>query len=138
MPAEKKMTTRPLVADGAKIGEPVPRAVVDVNTASIGIPPQPEFNAEEEIGLLLSQVEILRRQVADASAAVKTGASVAVRQTKATVKLYPVSSLVTVAAVAAIFGLAIAGRLQASARQSTYDRALDDMRDLYDKIRGRF
>jgi hypothetical protein len=45
---------------------------------------------------------------------------------------------VTVAAVAAVFGLTIAGRLQASARQSTYDRALDDMRDLYDKIRGRF
>jgi hypothetical protein len=36
--------TATLVTKGAKIGEPVPRAIVDTNTASVGIPPQPDFS----------------------------------------------------------------------------------------------
>lgn len=136
MPA-KKTITKPLVAEGAKIGEPVPRAIVHTNTASVGIPPQPEFNPEKEIGALRKQLETLHQQVAAASLAVKGGARQAARQTEATVKLYPLSSLGAVAAVAAVFVFAITGR-QTSPKRSRYDRSLEDLRDLYDSVRGRF
>ncbi|MFC5757862.1 hypothetical protein [Rhizobium sp. GCM10022189] len=136
MPA-KKTTAKPLVAEGAAIGEPVPRAVVDKNTASVGIPPQPEFDAEKEIGALRKQLEILTQQVGDASSAVKGSARQVVRQAEGTVKLYPVSSLVTAAAIAATFALVVAG-LRASPRHSRYDRAIEDLRELYGSLRGRF
>jgi hypothetical protein len=136
MPAKKTMT-KPLVAEGARIGEPVPRAIVDTNTASVGIPPQPEFNAENEIGVLRKQLEALRQQVADASVAVKGGARQAVRQTEATVKLYPLSTLGAVATAAAVVALAIVG-FRTAPRRTRYDRGLEDLRDLYDSVRGRF
>ncbi|MBX4950703.1 hypothetical protein HJA95_14170 [Rhizobium binae] len=136
MPA-KTTKTKPLVAEGAKIGEPVPRAIVDTNTASVGIPPQPEFDAEKEISAVRKQLETLRQQVADASGAVQGGARQAIRQTEATVKLYPLSSLIAVAATAALFAVAIAG-LQGSPRRSRYDRALEELRAVYDSVRGRF
>jgi hypothetical protein len=136
MPA-KKTTTKPLVAEGARVGEPVPRAIVDTNTASVGIPPQPEFNAEKEIRDLRKQLEALRQQLADASVAVKGGARQAVRQTEAAVKLYPLSALGAVVTVAAVFAFVIAG-FRAPPRRSRYDRALEDLRDLYDSVRGRF
>ncbi len=134
MPA-KTTKTKPLVAEGAKIGEPVPRAIVDTNTASVGIPPQPEFDAEKEIGDIRKQLETLRQKVTDASAAVQGGARQAIRQTEATVKLYPLSSLIAVAATAALFAVGIAG-LQG--KRSRYDRALEELRDVYDSVRGRF
>jgi len=136
MPAK---TTKPktLVAEGAKIGEPVPRAIVDTNTASVGIPPQSEFDAEREIGAIRQQLETLRQQVADASVAIQGGARQAIRQTGATVKLYPLSSLIAVAATAALFAFAIAG-LQGAPRRSRYDRALEELRDVYESVRGRF
>jgi len=133
MPA-KEPATKQLLADGAKLGEAVPRAVVDRNTASVGIPPLPEVDTEAELGTLRKQLETLRQQVADASAAVKGGARHAVRQTEATVKLYPLSSFMTVATIAAVFAFA-AIRLQAP-RRSRYDRALSDLRDLYDSLRA--
>jgi hypothetical protein len=136
MPA-KKTITKPLVAEGARIGEPVPRAIVDTNTASVGIPPQPEFNAENEIGVLRKQLEALRQQVADASGAVKGGARQAVRQTEATVKLYPLSTLAAVATAAAVVALAIVG-FRTAPRRTRYGRGLEDLRDLYDSVRGRF
>jgi len=136
MPA-KKTITKPLVAEGARIGEPVPRAIVDTNTASVGIPPQPEFNAENEIGVLRKQLEALRQQVAGASGAVKGGARQAVRQTEATVKLYPLSTLGAVATAAAVVALAIVG-FRTAPRRTRYDRGLEDLRDLYDSVRGRF
>jgi hypothetical protein len=136
MPA-KKTITKPLVAEGARIGEPVPRAIVDTNTASVGIPPQPEFDAEKEIGVLRKQLEALRQQVADASVAVKGGARQAVRRTEATVKLYPLSTLGAVATAAAVVALAIAG-FRTPPRRTRYDRGIEDLRDLYDSVRGRF
>lgn len=134
MPA-KTIKTKPLV--GAKIGEPVPRAIVDTNTASVGIPPQSEFDAEKEIGAIRKQMETLRQQVADASVAVQGGARQAIRQTEATVKFYPLSSLIAVAATAALFAFTIA-KLQVSPRRSRYDRVLEELRDGYDSVRGRF
>ena len=85
--ARKKETTS-LISEGAKLGEPVPRAIVDINTASVGIQPQPEFNAQEELSFLRNQLENIKQQLADATGTVKGGARRAVKQTQATVKLH--------------------------------------------------
>ncbi|UFS78951.1 MULTISPECIES: hypothetical protein [Rhizobium] len=136
MPPRKRTATAPAVTEGAKIGEPVPKAIVDTSNASVGIPPQPDYDPREEIRALRRQMESLRREISAAARSVKGGAMQAARQTEATVKLYPVSSLLAVAAVAGAFAFAIAG-LRSSTPRSRYERALDEMRDLYDRIRDR-
>lgn len=135
MPA-KKNETASLISGGAKLGEPVPRAVIDTNAGSVGIPPQPGFNAEEEIGALRKQLDALRKQVAEASTKIKGGARQAARQTEATVKLYPVSSLMTVAVFVGAVAFAIAG-LRSSPQRSRYERVLDDLGTLYGRVRHR-
>jgi hypothetical protein len=135
MPPRKEKTVT-LVTEGAKIGEPVPRAIVDTNTASVGIPPQPDFNPAEEISALRQQVDTLRKQLAEAAGTAKVSAKAAARQTQATVKLYPVSSLFAVAAVAGAFAFAVAG-LRSTRSRTRYDSTLDDLRDLYDRVRDR-
>jgi len=125
------------IDEGVKIGEPVPRGVVETSSASVGIQPLSEFDAQEEISALRRQLETVRQQLADATAAVKGGARQVARQTEATVKLYPVSTLVTVATLAGAFAFAVAG-LRASPQRSRYDRTLDDLRDMYDRVRDRF
>jgi hypothetical protein len=136
MPPRKPTKTTTLATTAAKIGEPVPKGIVDTDTASLGIPSQPDLDRREELGALRKQVDVLRRQVADAAQATKVGARQAARRTDATVKLYPISTLVTVAAVAGAFAFAVAG-LRAPPPRSRSDRALDEMRDLYDRIRSR-
>lgn len=135
MPPRKDKTAT-LVTEGAKIGEPVPRAIVDTNTASVGIPPQPDFNPAEEISTLRQQVKTLRKQVEEAAGSAKASAKAAARQTQATVKLYPVSSLVAVAAVAGALAFVVAG-LRSTPPRSRYESAIEDLRDLYDRIRDR-
>jgi hypothetical protein len=137
MPPRKPTETAKLESSVTKIGEPVPKAVIDVNTASVGIPPQPNRDPGVELGALRKQVETLQQQVADAAQAVKGGTRQAARQAEATVKLYPVSALLAVAAVASAFAFAIAGRRTAPPR-SRYDSALDEARGLYDRVRDRF
>jgi hypothetical protein len=136
MPPRKPTKITTLDTTAAKIGEPVPKGIVDIDTASLGIPPQPDLGPREELSALRKQVDVLRRQVDDAAQAAKVGARQVARRTDATVKLYPVSTLVTVAAVAGAFAFAVAG-LRAAPPRSHSDRALDEMRDLYDRIRGR-
>jgi hypothetical protein len=133
---DKKAQPR-LVTEGAAIGEPVPRAIIDTNADAVGIPPQPEFDAQEEIGALRKQLDTLRQQVADAAGAVRNKAGQAARQTEATVKLHPVSTLVAVAALTGAVAFAIAG-LRSAPPRSRYDRTLDDLRDLYAAVRDRF
>lgn len=123
-----------LLDEGAKIGEPVPRGIVDLNTASVGIPAQPVVDAQQEIGALRRQLEAIRDQL---SGAVAGGARQAARQTKATIKLYPIPTLVVVAGLTGVFALAVAG-LKAASPRSRYDQTLDDLRSLYDRIRERF
>jgi erythromycin esterase-like protein len=129
--------TKTSVDNGAKIGEPVPRGVVETSSASVGIKPLHEVDAQEEISALRRQLETVRQQLADATDAVKGGARQVARRTEATVKLYPVSTLVTVAALAGAFAFAVA-RLRAVPDRSRYDRTLDDLRDMYDRVRDRF
>ncbi len=135
MPA-KTNATATLISDGAKLGEPVPRAVVDTNSASVGIPPQPEANAKEQIGALYKQLDALRQQVSDTASKIKGGVRQAGRQTEAGVKLYPVSGLMTVAAIAGAVALVIAG-LRSAPPRSRYGRMLDEIGTLYGKLRDR-
>jgi len=129
---EKKIS----VDDGAKIGEPVPRGVIDTG-ASGGNQSLADFDAQKEIGALRRELESVRQQLATATGTVKDGARQVARQTEATVKLYPLSTLVTVATLAGAFAFAIVG-LRAGPSRSRYERTLDDLRDMYGKVRDRF
>ena len=124
------------VDDNAKIGEPIPRGVVDTTAPFAGVQSCADFNVQEEIGALRSELEVVRRQLANAAGAVKGGARQVARQTEATVKFYPVSTLVTVAAIAGAFAFAVAG-LKTSPSRSRYDRTMDDLRELYERVRDR-
>jgi len=77
---------RPLAPDaspeGARLGEPVPRAVIDKATASVGIPRQPDSDTGEEVDILRKRLEDLRQQITTASHMVRDGARQVVRQTE--------------------------------------------------------
>ena len=132
MPPRK--SARTLTAEPVKTGEPIQKAIVDTDTSALGIPPQPD--PRNDISALQKQIETLRQQLSDAAEAVKGSATRTARQTEATVKLYPMSTLVTVAALAGVFAIMVAG-LRATPPRSRYERTLDDMRDFYDRMRNR-
>ncbi|MGO6687182.1 hypothetical protein [Rhizobium leguminosarum] len=134
MPRRKSTETTTLDTKGAKIGEPVPKAVIDTNTASVGVPRQSDHDLAEELGALRKQIGTLQQQVLDAARSAKGSAGKAMRQTEGAVKLYPASTLLLVAAVAG--ALAFAGRRAALPRHRP-PLALRELRDLYDTIRER-
>ncbi|MBX5156840.1 hypothetical protein HJB89_06800 [Rhizobium sp. NZLR8] len=133
MPRRKSTETMTLDTNGAKIGEPVPKAIIDTNTASVGIPRQPDQGLREELSALRQQIDALQRQVFDGARSLKGGARKAKRQTEAAVKLYPASTLILVAAVAGAF--AFAGHRASLPRHR--HQSLRELRDLYDAIRER-
>ncbi|PZM16488.1 hypothetical protein [Rhizobium tubonense] len=137
MPPRKLTDTAKLERSATKIGEPIPKAIVDVNAASVGIPPQPDHDPRVELEALRKQLGVLRQQVTDAAQAAKRGTRQAAWQTEAAVKLYPVSALVVVAAFAGAFAFAVAA-LRTTPSRSRYDSALDEVRGLYDRARDRF
>jgi hypothetical protein len=114
----------------------VPKGVVDTATGKVGVPVQPDHDLHEELGALRKQLETLQKQVTSVAQGIKGGARVAARQTEATVKLYPVSTMVAVAAAVGAIAFALASSRSAPPR-SRYDRAFDEMRDLYDRVRER-
>lgn len=122
--------------DSPKIGEPIPRGVVDTTATFAGVQSGADFDVQEEIDALRSELEVVRRQLTNAAGAVKGGARQVARQTEATVKLYPMSTLVAVAAFAGAFAFAVAG-LRTSPSRSHYDRTMDDLRELYERVRDR-
>ncbi|RFB88410.1 hypothetical protein B5K11_23185 [Rhizobium leguminosarum bv. trifolii] len=134
MPRRKSNETATLDTKGAKIGEPVPKAVIDINTASVGVPRQADQDLREELSALRQQIDSLQQQILDGVRSVKGGAGKAMRRTEAVVKLYPASTLLLVAAVAAAF--ACAGR-RASLPRPRHQSALREVRDFYDTIRAR-
>ncbi|MBA9033117.1 hypothetical protein ACVMH6_002699 [Rhizobium leguminosarum] len=134
MPRRKSTETMTLDSRGAKIGEPVPKAIIDTNTASVGVPRQPDHDLGEELSVLRRQIGTLQEQVLDAARSAKGSAGRAMRQTEAAVKLYPASTLLLVAVIAG--ALAFAGRRAALPRRRPQP-ALRELRDLYDMIRGR-
>jgi hypothetical protein len=129
----KRTDATSLKTESAKVGDPIPKAIIDTNIAAVGIPPQ---DPRDQIGAMRAQIETLRQQISDVARSVRGEATKAARQTEATVKLYSVSALVAVAVVS-VFAFAVAG-LRAAPPRSRYDRALDEMRDLYDQLRNRF
>ena len=134
MPRRKSNETATLDTKGAKIGEPVPKAIIDINTASVGVPRQADQDLREELSALRQQIDSLQQQILGGVRSVKGGAGKAMRQTEAAVKRYPASTLLVVAAVAA--GFAFAGR-RASLPRRRHQSALREMRDFYDTIRER-
>jgi len=132
MPSKNEHRT--LTDHSAKIGEPVPRGVVDTSNAEVGVPAQADFNAKEEIGKLHQQIAAMREQVSSLAGSMKSGARRAARQTGATVKLYPLSTLFTVAAIAGAVAFTMAIP-KAAPRRSRYDRTLDELREAYSRIR---
>jgi ElaB/YqjD/DUF883 family membrane-anchored ribosome-binding protein len=133
--SRKPTVTKTLDTKGEKIGEPVAKEIVDASKDSSGIPAQAGFNAHSEIGKLRTELDALQKQLATVAQSVKGEARYAARQTQATVKLYPIPSLIAVAAVAGVFALAVAG-IRSPAR-SRYETTMDDIRDLYDRLRDR-
>jgi hypothetical protein len=134
MPPRKRGSTT-LEASETKIGEAVPRAVIDTVNEVVGVSPQ--INPVEEIAEVRGQLETLRSQIADATAKIGSGARQAGRQAEASAKLYPMSSVLAVAGLAALFVLAVTG-LRSAPSRSRSQQMLDGLQDLYDRTRGRF
>ncbi|API56143.1 hypothetical protein BMW22_31190 (plasmid) [Rhizobium leguminosarum] len=137
MPPRKSTETKTLDTKGAKIGEPVPKAIIDTNTASVGIPRQAESDLHEDLSALRKQIDALQQRVTTAARLAKENADDAMRQTQAAVKRHPVSTLVVVAVVCGAFALIVAGRRAEPPRRYRYRSALDELRDLYDSVRDR-
>ncbi|ARM92359.1 hypothetical protein RHEC894_PE00336 (plasmid) [Rhizobium sp. CIAT894] len=134
MPRRRNSQTTMLDTKGARIGEPVPKAVIDTATASVGIPRQPDHGLQEELNTLRQQIDALRQQFLDGARLVKGGAGKAMRQTEAAVKRYPASTLLLAAAAAAAAAFVFAARRASLPR---HQPALRDLRELYDTIRER-
>ncbi|ANK95224.1 MULTISPECIES: hypothetical protein [Rhizobium] len=134
MPRRKNTVGTTLDTEGAKIGEPVPKAIIDINTASVGVPRQAEGDLHTELSALRQQVDRLQQQVISAGRSAKSGAGKAVRETEALVKHYPLS---TVALMAAVAGLLVFASRQLSSPRHREPSALRDLRDFYDRMRGR-
>ncbi|WP_064693053.1 hypothetical protein [Rhizobium aegyptiacum] len=134
MPRRKSTETTTLDTEGAKIGEPVPRAIIDINTASVGVPRQAEHDLRTELSALRKQVDTLQQQVLSAGRSVKSGAGKAVRQTEAVAKHYPISTFILVAAAVAV--VAFTSR-HVSPPRHRRPAALREIRDFYDRMRER-
>ncbi|MEH7912329.1 hypothetical protein V7798_35085 [Rhizobium laguerreae] len=137
MPPRKSTETKTVDTTGAKIGEPVPKAIIDTNTASVGVPRQAASDLHEDLSALRKQIDALQQRVATAARSAKGNADDAMRQTQAAVKRHPVSTLVAVAAVCGAFALILAGRRAEPPRRYLYRSALDELHDLYDSVRDR-
>ena len=134
MPPRKRGTTT-LEASETKIGEAVPKAVIDTAHELVGVPPH--IDAVEEIAAVRGQLEALREQIADASSKLGDGARQAALQVEGTAKLYPMSSVLAVAGLTALLVLAITG-IRSTPSRSRSERFLEELQDLYDRARRRF
>lgn len=135
MPRRKSTETRALDTSGAKIGEPVPKAIIDINAASVGIPRRPEQDLGVELSALRKQVDALQQRVLDAGRLAKGSTGKAVRQTEAVVRHYPLSTIVLMAAVAGMFALTAPRYLSPPRHHNS--SALRDFRDFYGRMRER-
>lgn len=124
-----------LEASETKIGEAIPRAVIDTANQVVGV--SPRLDPTEEIAEVRGQLETLRSRIADATAKIGSGARQAGRQAEATPKLYPMSSVLAVAGLAALFVVAVTG-LRSAPKRSRSERIVDGLHDLYDRTRRRF
>ncbi|MBX4950050.1 hypothetical protein [Rhizobium binae] len=134
MPRRKNTLGTTLDTEGAKIGEPVPKAIIDINTASVGVPRQAEDDLRTELSALQQQVDRLQQQVINAGLSAKSGAGKAARQAGALAKHHPLSAFALTAAVAGV--LAFASR-QFSPPRRRAPSGLRDLGHLYERMRER-
>jgi hypothetical protein len=106
MPPRKPGTPK-LEASETKIGEAIPKAVIDTAHDIVGVSPQ--IDPAEEIAAVRGQLDALRERVSQTAAKFSGGTYQAARRAEATAKLYPVSSVLAVAGLAALFVLAATG-----------------------------
>lgn len=133
MPPRKPETTT-LDASETKIGEAIPKAVIDTAKSAVGVAPG---NPAEEITAVRDQLDALREQIADTASKLGDGARQAARQVEGTAKLYPMSSVLAVAGLTALFVIAVTGA-RTTAPRSRRERILDELQDLYDRARRHF
>ncbi|MBX4871896.1 hypothetical protein HJA87_20390 [Rhizobium bangladeshense] len=133
MPRRKSTETMTLDTEGAKIGEPVPKAIIDVNTASVGVPRQAEHDLRTELSALRKQIDTLQQQVMNAGQSAKGGAGKAIRQTEALVKHHPLSTFVFMAVAAGLF---VVASHQLSPSRRRRPSAVRDLGDFYDRLRA--
>lgn len=137
MPPRKRTDPeKSLDTDGAAIGEPVPKSIVDTNTAAVGIPPEADRDPHQDLDMLRRELDQLRKKISRMAAVTKAGTIQAARQTEATVKLYPISSLLAAASVAAAFAFAVSA-LRSRPPRTKYERMLDDLTRLTGGLRAR-
>lgn len=134
MPPRKRGTTT-LEASETKIGEAVPKAVIDTAKSAVGIPPHAD--PVEEIAAMRSQLEALREQISETASKVGDGAKQAARHIEGTAKLYPMSSVLAVAGLTALIVFAVTGVRSAPPR-SRSERMLEDLQDLSERARRHF
>lgn len=130
MPPRKRGTSN-LEASDTKIGDAVPKAVIDTAKEVVGVPAQ--ISPVEEIAEVRGQIEALRGQIAK----IGGGARQAVRQTEAAAKSYPKTSVLVVAAISALVVLAVTG-IGSAPKRTRSERILDELQDLYDRARRHF
>ncbi|KAA0690924.1 hypothetical protein DTW90_28895 [Neorhizobium sp. P12A] len=132
MPPRK--TTTDLRAETAAIAEEVPESAIEATPIETGIPGHAGYEAE--LSDLRAQMSALNEQIAALAENARKKTVHLARQGEATVKLYPVSSLLTVAAIATAVGFALAGGRSQPPR-SRYERSRDDVADFVEALRAR-
>lgn len=133
MPPRKRGTT--LDPSDTKVGEPVPKGVIDTVEEVVGVPHQ--VDPAEEIAAIRGQLDDLRLRIAEATSNLRGGARLAARQAQVTAKLYPMSSVLAVAGLTALFVLAVGG-VHSSPPRSRTGRVMDELQDLYERARRHF
>jgi hypothetical protein len=110
--------------------------VIDKAHEFVGVPPR--IDPAEEIAAARGQLEALKEQIAEAASRLGGGARQAARQVEGTAKLYPVSSVLAAAGLAALVVLAVSGIRSATPPRKLSERFLDELQDLYDRTRRHF
>ena len=133
MPPRKRGTTTLEVSE-TKIGEAVPKAVIDIAKSAVGI--SPRGDPVEDLTAVQGQLEALRKQIADAATKVRGGARQAARQVEGTAKLYPMSSVLAVAGLTALFVLVVTS-IRSDPPRTRSEGILENLQDLYERARRR-
>lgn len=137
MPPRKRTDPEKLLdTNGAAIGEAVPTSIVDASTAAVGIPPEADRDPSRDLDMLRRELDQLQKKISRMVAVTKSGSIQAARQTEATVKLYPISSLLAAASVAAAFAFAVSA-LRSRPPRTNYERMLEDLTRLTGRVRSR-
>lgn len=136
MPPRKRSADGQALQEAAAVtSKPAKRARAAM--AAVDKATQAESTAEQQVAVLRKEIDQLAKTVAAAARTAKTEAIQTARKAEATAKLYPLSSLLAVGAVAAALAFAISG-LRSQPPMTRYQRAREDLEDLVASLRNRF